>query len=190
MSMRGIAAAASVAEEPSRPDTSGSTPLPRVVNDRNGGDATCNPMHIQGNAAPTVRPAGAAKKYERVGQMMIRPLLVNGGHSAFDLARMFYAQYSDLDFEDDLVDYMRHGYVVTRPKLFAMVRPILHEGERIWFIRIIVGNLAEAIGCMPCWLPKVAYCRNNQGNKMVVVDTDRAIKLSIATGQNGNGNDG
>jgi hypothetical protein len=98
--------------------------------------------------------------------------------SAFDLARLFYARVG-LNFEDDLVDYMRTGFVVTRPHLFAMVKPILHEGERIWYIRIIVGNLAEAIACMPCWLPKVAFCRNNNADKMVVVDTKRAIELSM-----------
>jgi hypothetical protein len=126
------------------------------------------------------------KRYARIGQMMIRPLLVRQDKSAYDLARLFYAQYSDLNFQDDLVEYMRHGYVVVRPNLFAMVRPIFHEGERIWYIRLIVGNLAEAISCMPCWLPKVAYCRNNQGDKMVVVDTKRAIELSLKlNGQNG-----
>lgn len=120
-------------------------------------------------------------KYQRVGQMMIRPLVTGGQYSAFDLARLFYAQYANLCFEDDLIDYMRNGFVVTRPHLFAMTRPIVHEGEQMWFIRIIVGNLAEAIRCMPWWLDKVAYCRNNQGDKMTVVDTKRAIELSVAT---------
>jgi hypothetical protein len=127
------------------------------------------------------------KKYERVGQMMIRPLLLQKGMSAYDLARLFYAQFNDLDFEADVVDYMRNGFVISRPHMFAMLRPILHEGERIWYIRIIVGNLAEAISCMPCWLPKVAFCRNNVPDKMVVVDTERAIRMAMATANNGHG---
>lgn len=120
------------------------------------------------------------KKYERIGQMMIRPLLVQQEKSAYDLARLFYAQYNNLDFESDLKDYMRHGYVITRPHLFCMVKPIIHEGERIWYIRIVIGDLLEAISCLPCMLPKLAYCRNNIADKMVVVDTERLIELAKA----------
>ena len=87
---------------------------------------------------------------------------------------------------------MRNGFVVARPHLFAMVKPIEYGGERIWYIRIIVGNLAEAIMCMPCYLPRVAFCRNNQPDSMVVVDTKRAIELSMRVNEyhgahNGNG---
>ncbi len=112
---------------------------------------------------------------------MIRPLVLRGQHSAFDLTQLFYKQYSDLDFEADLVDYMRNGFVVARPHLFAMFKAIEHEGERVWFVRILVGNLLEALSCMPCILPKICFCRNNQGDKMVVVDTQRLIEVAKRT---------
>ena len=109
---------------------------------------------------------------------MIRPLVLRGEHSAFDLARLFYAQYANLNFEDDLVDYMRNGFVAARPTCFGMVKAIEHEGERIWFCRIAVGNLLELISTLPCWLPKMAFCRNNHPDKMVVVETNRLIELA------------
>ena len=124
-----------------------------------------------------------AKNYNRVGQLMIRPLVLRGEHSAFDLARLFYAQYANLNFEDDLIDYMRNGFVTVRPHLFGMFKAIIHDGERIWFIRIAVGNIMELLACLPCMLPKLAYCRNNQGDKMVVVSTDRLIQLAKQTAE-------
>lgn len=109
---------------------------------------------------------------------MIRPLVLRGEHSAFDLARLFYAQYSNLSFESDLIDYMRNGFVTVRPHLFGMFKAIMHEGERIWFVRIAVGDLMELLSCLPCILPKLAYCRNNQGERMVVVSTERLIEVA------------
>ena len=122
-------------------------------------------------------------KYQRVGQLMIRPLVLRGEHSAFDLARLFYAQYANLNFEDDLIDYHRNGYVISQPHIFGMFRPIFYEGERIWFIRIAVGNLLELLRYLPCMLPKIAFCRNNQADKMVVVDTQRLIQLAKRTAE-------
>ena len=109
---------------------------------------------------------------------MIRPLVLRGDKSAFDLAMLFYAQYSNLNFLDDMADYLRNGYVTCRPHLFAMFKAIEHEGERIWFVRILVGNLMEALTTMPCMLPKIAFCRNNQADKMIVVDTQRLIEVA------------
>jgi hypothetical protein len=114
---------------------------------------------------------------------MIRPLVMRGEHSAFDLARLFYAQYATLNFEDDLVDYMRNGYVIAQPQLFVMFKAIHYEGERIWFVRMLIGNLLEAVARMPCLLPKICFCRNNQADKMVVVNTDRLVELAKRTAE-------
>jgi hypothetical protein len=119
-----------------------------------------------------------ATKYNRVGQLMIRPLVMRGEHSAFDLARLFYAQYSNLNFEADHIYYHRNGYVISYPRMFGMFQPIHHEGERIWYIRIAVGNLLELLGALPFMLPKFAFCRNNHGDKMVVVDAERLIEVA------------
>jgi hypothetical protein len=111
--------------------------------------------------------------------MLIRPLLMNSGMSAFDLARLFYEQYSDLNFESDFIDYLRSGYVVSRPKLFAMARPIEHEGERMWYIRIAVGKVWELALVLPYPLDKICFCRNNRANEMRVVGTDRLLRLAL-----------
>jgi hypothetical protein len=116
-------------------------------------------------------------KYKRVGQLMIRPLLLNKEHSPFDLARLFYAQYMDLDFADDLIDYHRNGFVVSRPTLFAMFKVTDYEGEPAWFVRIAIGNLLELLGCMPCQLPKLIFDRNNENN-VRVVDTKRLLEVA------------
>ncbi len=144
--------------------------------------ATAAAVHRDHNptlAGSTPVPATSSKKYQRVGQMLIRPLLLQtDGPCAYDLAQRFYAQYSELNFEDDLIDYMRHGFVITRPHLFAMVKVIQFEDEPIWYIRCIIGNLIEAIMCLPCILPKMAFCRNNNADNMVVVDTKRLIEIA------------
>jgi hypothetical protein len=116
------------------------------------------------------------RKYERVGQLLIRPLMMREGQSAYDLARLFYAQYSDLDFDADFEDYLRNGYIAVRPNLFAMVRPIEHEGRRGWFCRIAIGNLGELITTWPCRLDFIAFCRNNNPDSMVIVDYDVFLK--------------
>ena len=97
---------------------------------------------------------------------MIAPLALKG--CAFDVARANYAQYSGLDFGQDLLHYLREGFVVSRPTLFAMGKPIEHEGRRGWFIQIAVGEIGELITVFPCRLDFVAWCRNNDDNMRVV----------------------
>jgi hypothetical protein len=117
--------------------------------------------------------------YRKVGRVLIRPLLLSGEQSAFDLARLFYAQYGDMNFEEDLIEYMRNGYVVTRPKLFAMVKVVDYEGERVWYIRIVVGNLLELITTLPFMLPKLLFTRNNQPDQMRIVDTQTLLETAM-----------
>jgi len=109
--------------------------------------------------------------------------MIRGEHSAFDLARLWYSQHSTLNFEDDLVDYMRNGFVTVRPHLFGMIKAIYHEGERIWFVNFAVGNLLELLSCLPCMLPKIAFCRENQADKMVVVNSARLIQIAKQTAE-------
>ena len=126
-------------------------------------------------------PCRVTKRYNRVGQLMIRPLVMRGEHSAFDLARLFYAQYANLNFEDDIIDYMRNGFVTVRPHIFGMFKAIIHEGRRGWFVRIAVGDLMELVACLPTPLAFIAFCRNNNSQKMVVVDSARLIELARQT---------
>lgn len=136
----------------------------------------------------SVVPAPPSKKYQRVGQLFIRPLLLRKEQSPYDLARLMYdkcneaavalGRVPDLDFDKDLDEYHRDGFVISRPTIFGMFRPIAYEGERIWFIRIAIGDLLELVSCFPCMLPKIAFCRNNQPDKMVVCDTKRLIEIA------------
>ena len=87
---------------------------------------------------------------------------------AFDVARLNYAQYAGLNFEADLLHYLREGFVVSRPSLFAMAKPIEHEGRRGWFVQIAVGAIGELYTCFPCPLAFVAFCRNNDDNMRVI----------------------
>lgn len=116
--------------------------------------------------------------YQRTGQMLIRPLLFHVEHPAFDLAKLFYAQYPDLSFEDDLLDYMRTGFVVVRPHLFAMAKVIDYKGERMWFARIAIGNLVELLQVLPFYLPKICFCRNNRADHMRICSTKRLAQLA------------
>jgi hypothetical protein len=108
---------------------------------------------------------------------------MRGEHSAFDLARLFYAQYANLSFESDLIDYHRNGYVISQPKLFGLFRPIEHEGKRGWFIRMAIGPIGDLIRYFPCPLAFVAFCRNNNADRMVVVDYDAFLaKVAVLNG--------
>lgn len=122
----------------------------------------------------TIQTSRAAK-YQRLGQMAIRPLMLGGQHCAFDLAALFYAQYADLNLLNDLSDYLRNGYVISQPKLFGLFKPIDHEGKRGWFIRIAIGDLGDLVRYFPCPLEFVAFVRNNDDN-LRVIEWDAFLK--------------
>ena len=66
-----------------------------------------------------------------------------------------------LSFWDDFWDYMEHGFVACRPRLFAMVKVMNRDGRQGWFIRYAVGPIEELISCIPFPLEFVAFCRDN-----------------------------
>ena len=109
---------------------------------------------------------------------MVYPVMIPTACPAFDLAKAHYAKYPDLNFADDLLDYMRTGFVVSRPKCFAMFKAVKHGEGFAWYIRYAIGDLIELLMCMPCYLPKLVFCRNNKADQMRVVSTDRLAKLA------------
>jgi hypothetical protein len=124
---------------------------------------------IDGNGAGIESAvAPSPPRYKKFGSVMIRPLVFAGDHCAFDIARMYYAKFPNLNFWDDLVDYHRHGFVTTRPTCFGMVKAIEHEGRRGWFVRIAIGNLLELITTLPGPLDFIAFCRDDDDNMRVV----------------------
>jgi hypothetical protein len=97
---------------------------------------------------------------------MISPLVMGG--NAFDVAQANYAKYAGLNFADDLVYYLRTGYVICRPTIFAMFRPIDRDGKRGWFVQMAVGDIGELMSCVPCPLDFIAFCRNNDDDMRVI----------------------
>jgi hypothetical protein len=90
--------------------------------------------------------------------------------SAFEKARMFYMQFAGLHFEDDVLEYLKMGWVYSSPTSFAMacVINIAPENaeyiEPAWFIRTVIGDLMEALNglWMQHRLEYVVWCRNNE----------------------------
>ncbi len=114
-----------------------------------------------------------ACKYQKLGRQMISPLILEG--NAFATAVDNYQKYSGLNFWEDLLYYLQSGFVVSRPSVFAMFRPIDRDGKRGWFVQFACGSLGELVSCMPCPLAFVAFCRNNDSN-MRVIEMDSFLK--------------
>ena len=106
-----------------------------------------------------------------------------GRVSPMDVAMQFYQQNSQINFFEDLADYLRHGIVVARPTCFGMAKMVwleVKEGgpkERAWFVRFAIGNLRELLTCVPCHLDYIAFCRRNKV-KMHVWPLTRLLDLA------------
>ena len=116
-------------------------------------------------------------QYQKLGKQMITPLNMNGW--AFERARADYAKYSGLDFGQDLLHYLREGYVVSRPNFFVMAKPIERDGKRGWFVQMLVGSLGELLTVIPCRLDFVAFCRSNDDN-LRIIDFDECCRRVAA----------
>ncbi len=143
--------------------------------------ANLMPSHAEAAQLAT-KPAGSTRfdsatrrKYQRLGPQMISPLIWYEGESAFDVARRVYAKYSKLNFFEDFMHYLRSGFVVTRPNLFVMGKPIVVDERRGWFIQMACGQLGEILSVVPVKLDFFAFCRNNDDN-MRVIEWDHFVK--------------
>lgn len=120
-------------------------------------------------------------KYDmRIGQTLIRPLILRGDYSAFELMRLMYQAFNDehLKFWDDFFDYSENGFVRISPTAMAFAKPCRDEEGDYWFIRAAVGPLPELMAMLPSYLPRIAWCRNNDGITRMY-KTDRLAKLAI-----------
>ena len=126
----------------------------------------------------------------RLATEYVRPLLF--GMNAFDRARAFYAPFENhpdpdkrLCFEDDVAEYLRFGFVVSRPTCFAMAKVIniapeeTNLVEPAWFIRFAVGSLEEVLTLLPVALPKIVWCRRNDG-KLRIYKTATLYRIARA----------
>lgn len=101
---------------------------------------------------------------------------------ALDQAKALYTR-NGLDFEADLVAYMRHGYVWCGPDRFMMAKPI--EGSeadwnpknpRAWYVHMAVGEgcLSWFIRQAPFSLPFIAWFRRKHSRQALkFYPTDR-----------------
>ncbi len=111
--------------------------------------------------------------YQKIGHATITPLMMGG--AALDAAIQNYSKYAKMDFWTDLEFYLRTGYVICTPTVFAMFKPIDRGGKRGWFVQMAVGNLLDLLRFTPCPLDFIAWCRNDDDN-MRVVNWDYFIK--------------
>ena len=115
----------------------------------------------------------------RIGQEVVRPLVLKGEHSAFRLMQLMYEAFNDekLKFWDDLAYYCENGFVRISPTAMAFGNPCRDEDGNYWFIRAAVGSLPEVLMMLPWYLPRICWCRNNDG-VLRMYRTDRLIKLA------------
>ena len=93
---------------------------------------------------------------------------VKFSQNAFREAQEDYARHGKVDFADELLDYLNNAFVVSRPHLFALARPIEFKGKRGWFIRYARGDLLELLTVLPCPMEYIAFCRDGDGIIRVV----------------------
>lgn len=114
---------------------------------------------------------------------IIFPLVYKEGFiPAAVVARLWYVEHPDLDFDKDLEDHLINGYVCSRPTLFAMVKVIdLDPWNRdlAWFIQIAVGDMLELISVLPYYLPKICFCRHNEHDKKRIYPMDKFLRLAV-----------
>ncbi len=107
---------------------------------------------------------------------------MKAANSAIQRARQLYLDKGvKHPFEEELAYYLQHGYVVSRPDLFAMGKPItLDDGRSAWFICMAFGNLREIARALPFYLPVVAFYRHWQRDRLRKYDMTRMLKHSSA----------
>lgn len=122
-------------------------------------------------------------RYQKVGKTMISPLILQG--NAFAVAQADYARWSKVPFVEDLLYYLQSGFVVARPNLFAMARPIERDGRRGWFIQYACGAIGELLSVLPCELEFIAWCRKGDENMRICDFALFAKKIGARYGYSG-----
>jgi hypothetical protein len=105
--------------------------------------------------------------------------LKEGTVPAIQVARRFYLEHTDLNFEADLQDYLVTGFVCSRPSVFGMVKLIEWKGEPAWFVRMAVGNVLELRQILPFPLETIVFCRNNQKDVLRVYSLSRIDRMLV-----------
>ena len=104
------------------------------------------------------------------------PWIIQKDQPAFVRMQRLYAAHPRLSFAQDFADYAMRGYVRISPTAMAFARPCHDEEGDYWFIRSAIGPLAEVMGMLPYHLPRIAWCRNDDG-VIRIWKTDRLKQL-------------
>jgi hypothetical protein len=97
-------------------------------------------------------------------QTIINP--IPPGITAVQVAAAWYKKWmGEASLEEDIAHYIGYGLVLSIPTCFALVKPIEDPktGEPAWFVRMAVGRLDELVYHLPFALPRICFCRNNDG---------------------------
>ena len=115
----------------------------------------------------------------RIADTIIRPIALSGEVPAFRVMQAMYEAFNDesLKFWDDFSDYCLTGYVRISPTAMAFAKPCRDDEGDYWFIRAAVGPLSEVLLMLPFFLPRIAWCRNNDG-VIRMYKTERLAKLA------------
>ncbi len=103
--------------------------------------------------------------------------------AALRCAELYHEWKSPIPFWKDYLDYTVTGFVCSRPSCFWMAKVInlANEGEKpdlCWFVRAAVGDLNEMMfETLPCYLPKISFCRFPKSDRQRVYSMDRFLRL-------------
>jgi hypothetical protein len=92
-----------------------------------------------------------------------------------------------IKFEDELMEYLSTGFVISRPTIFAMMKivDVAEKDEQgpiyAWFLRVAVGDLRELTEIFPAPLPYMAFCRHGD-SKLRRYPFEKMIALAMKLG--------
>jgi hypothetical protein len=102
------------------------------------------------------------------------------GLTAIQVAAGCYKKWmGDASLEEDIAHYLGYGLVLSIPTCFALVKPIEDPKtkEPAWFVRMAVGQLDELVYHLPFYLPKICFCRRNDG-RLRTYSMERFMQLT------------
>jgi hypothetical protein len=115
--------------------------------------------------------------------MITQEIIINQippGLTAIQVAAASYKQWmGDVSIEEDIAQYLSSGLVLSIPTCFALVKVIEEPRtkEPAWFIRMAVGRLDELFYHLPFYLPKICFCRRNDG-RLRTYSLERMMQLT------------
>src|SRR5215813_11470146 len=102
------------------------------------------------------------------------------GFTAVQVAAMAYKKWmGTASLEEDIAHYLAYGLVLSIPTCFVMLKAIIDPKTKqpAWFIRMAVGRLDELFYHLPYYLPRMCFCRRNDG-RLRSYSTERMMQLT------------